>query len=500
MNSIAYDILLASMDEPYDAEVDALIRLAADEALALKPTPKVVKKDSAGRLLIWEKTTKTWIVVEEDLERARKALRLFNKDMTKALREGLMSLFGLKAGSQNPFWPEWKPITKKDIDAVVARGYPPPPAMSWNFELNPVPNKHPIATYFSLNGLKKYVTHVEQKAQRNDKKFTNFKLLEAVIPKIKAQYLRDMKRPTLDELRVRACVLYLLDIHGIRIGEERHLKKDTRGACTMQVEDVLKNTPTTTVLHYVGKAAKANKFAVEQKDFSHTVSELLKVKRNNLDDDVKTRLFIYRKSNGTWNRMMGRNVNGWMKSLGLGTAKDFRFYFGTMSMVDYLRKAPTPTSAKEAEKIIKQGYEYVAQLLVNTPDIARDAYVHPAVVEAWRHGFGFGTKVPGVESAPTEKPPKRRVEVTDVIVSKPPKRKVELDDEVVISKDSVKPTKRKINPSGIIRGSSLAVDTEEYNLLQDKEKEFFKIIREMEQIFRHLGLDPDKDFGDTVQT
>jgi DNA topoisomerase IB len=68
------------------------------------------------------------------------------------------------------------------------------------------------------------------------------------------------------------------------------------------------------------------------------------------------------------------------------TAKDFRTWHGTVKAAKELAEAgPQPTAAKR-KKVVAGAMREVADLLGNTPAVARASYVDPRVLERFEEG------------------------------------------------------------------------------------------------------------------
>jgi DNA topoisomerase-1 len=90
------------------------------------------------------------------------------------------------------------------------------------------------------------------------------------------------------------------------------------------------------------------------------------------------------------------------------TAKDFRTWHGTVRAAEELAAiGPLPTQAKR-KKAVSHAMKEVAELLGNTPTVARASYVDPRIVEAYQEG-----RV--VDAAPDAPPEKAEAEVLELL-------------------------------------------------------------------------------------
>ncbi len=68
------------------------------------------------------------------------------------------------------------------------------------------------------------------------------------------------------------------------------------------------------------------------------------------------------------------------------TAKDFRTWNGTVEAAVYLSRAEIPTGRKGREVVIRDAVKAVAEMLGNTPAVARDSYIDPRILDRYRDG------------------------------------------------------------------------------------------------------------------
>jgi DNA topoisomerase-1 len=81
------------------------------------------------------------------------------------------------------------------------------------------------------------------------------------------------------------------------------------------------------------------------------------------------------------------DVNAYLAAIAPGiTAKDFRTWAGTVLAYRALRAIGKGTTDREKQRNIAAAIRETADNLGNTPAVARQAYVHPAVVDAYLDG------------------------------------------------------------------------------------------------------------------
>jgi DNA topoisomerase-1 len=434
------------------AAIDELIVAAPKKVVEKDPNEQMARLDGS-ELFIKNPKTGKWVSVKKRLEEAKKALQVYNKDHTLALRLQLQEMHILKPGGKNPFWPEWKPATPEQINAPVSRGYKPIPALSWNVWINPDPNGQPVAKYRNFRGKEQQIDHKEQEQNRDHKKFSKLKEMMIKIPEIRAKYRANLAKKDFSEERVMAGAILLMDQLGMRPGADRHLGKGTQGAATMLVKSIKRLSSSEVEFSFVGKAAVAHERVVEDPLFAKLVYDLTKrVNRSGLPEELAGRLFIYKTKTGLWRRVMDRRINIWMKAQGLdGTGKDFRTFRGNKLFMEEASKHPRPKTMKEAEKAVNEIIKSVAKHLGNTPAVAKRSYINPAFIDAYLADFDFDSK-------PKVGPKKR----------------------VVRSNEKAK-----------LKAEAAASDSTE--MLSDEE--FIRKLELIEDQFAQVGIDPDDDLN-----
>jgi DNA topoisomerase I len=98
-------------------------------------------------------------------------------------------------------------------------------------------------------------------------------------------------------------------------------------------------------------------------------------------------LFQYVGDDGQPHDVASEHVNEYLGRIAPGvTAKDFRTWGGTVLAFRALRTLGRAASEREKQKNVVAAIRATASNLGNTPAVARSAYVHPAVVDAYLDG------------------------------------------------------------------------------------------------------------------
>jgi DNA topoisomerase-1 len=99
-------------------------------------------------------------------------------------------------------------------------------------------------------------------------------------------------------------------------------------------------------------------------------------------------LFQYVADDGDVRDVRSEDVNDYLRdAAGIEvTAKDFRTWAGTVAAYRALLGQDPPVNVRAAKRSVVAAMRETAERLGNTPAVARQAYVHPGVIEAYANG------------------------------------------------------------------------------------------------------------------
>jgi DNA topoisomerase-1 len=132
---------------------------------------------------------------------------------------------------------------------------------------------------------------------------------------------------------------------------------------------------------FKGKSGKQHAVELEDKRLARIVKQC--------QDIPGQELFQYLDEDGNRHAIGSNDVNDYIKEISGGdfTAKDFRTWNGTVLAMRYLRVCEAPTSTTAGKRFVSSAIKNVARELGNTPAVARRAYVHPVVLNAYLEGY-----------------------------------------------------------------------------------------------------------------
>lgn len=268
--------------------------------------------------------------------------------------------------------------TRKRIEALVI-----PPAWEevW---ICPTGNGHIQATGRDEGGRKQYLYHERWQAISNATKFDRMSLFGRLLPRIRQRVTRDLRRRKLDQRRVVAAVVRLIDRGYLRVGNERYTEAHgSRGVTTLE-QDNVSIEGVRVSLEFEGKSGKEREIELSDNAVARVVSQC-----EEIDSQF---LFCYRDTNrddDEYRPVDSGDVNAWLRDAAgeRVTAKDFRTWWGSVIALDAIApELADARSRKERERVVREAVKHTAGVLGNTVAVCRSSYIHPALLAAAESG------------------------------------------------------------------------------------------------------------------
>jgi DNA topoisomerase IB len=246
------------------------------------------------------------------------------------------------------------------------------------------PVGHLQATGTDAAGRKQYLYHPRWREQRDRLKFREMQDFAHKLPRLRRQVAADLAAgPELDRERVLACAVRLLDVGLFRIGGEEYAEQGGGlGLATIRREHVaLRNGAV--VFDYPAKSGVRRVHEIADPD-SREVVAALKRRRGGGEE-----LLAYKRGR-RWAQLRSEDVNDYIKEHlgGEFSAKDFRTWNGTVLAAVNLAVNQAQSATKTGRKrMINACVRDVAEVLGNTPAVARKAYIDPRVFDRYLSGW-----------------------------------------------------------------------------------------------------------------
>jgi DNA topoisomerase-1 len=249
------------------------------------------------------------------------------------------------------------------------------------------PQGHLQATGVDAAGRKQYLYHPVWREQRDRQKFSHMEDFAKALPRLRKRVLTTLRSgEDLDEARVLACAVRLLDVGLFRIGSEEYANEEGGIGLATVLKDNVNITGGEVVFDYLAKSGVRRVQAVQDPPVVEVV-QALKRRRSGGDQ-----LLAYRDGR-RWHRVRSEQISDYLKQL-VGdqyTAKDFRTWNATVLAAVSLAADGRDATSKRARKRAMDGaVKGVAEVLGNTPAVARRSYIDPRVFDRYLSGWTIG--------------------------------------------------------------------------------------------------------------
>lgn len=268
--------------------------------------------------------------------------------------------------------------------------------------ISPYGNGHIQATGIDAAGRKQYLYHPTWRRKRDEVKFDHVLGVARRLPGLRERVEQDLHGRGLRRDRVLATVARLLDMGMFRVGSDQYAAGDdpTFGVATLRPEHI-RARGGCVVLKFPAKGGIDQVRWIEDSELCRVLNNLRRRRRG------ADRLFGYWDGRA-WRDVRSDEVNDYLRDASGGemTAKDFRTWHATvLAAIELaaieLATVGTQRSATSRKKAVAAVMREVAELLGNTPAVARASYVDPRVVDLYHDG-SVAPVAPGMPRAQAE--------------------------------------------------------------------------------------------------
>ena len=262
------------------------------------------------------------------------------------------------------------------LDRIRAIAIPPAWTDVW---ICPYPNGHLQATGRDARGRKQYRYHARFRAGREDAKFERLIAFAKALPAIREQVDKDLARPGLPREKVVAAVVRLLELTLIRVGNDEYAKLNRSFGLTTLQDRHARIAGSAVTFRFRGKSGLQHEVGLRDRRLAGVVKRCRELPGQEL--------FQYVDEDGQPQDVASDDVNAYLAAVAPGfTAKEFRTWAGTVLAYRSLRALGRGSTDREKQKNVNAAIQATANNLGNTAAVARQAYIHPAVVDAYFDG------------------------------------------------------------------------------------------------------------------
>ena len=241
---------------------------------------------------------------------------------------------------------------------------------------------HLQATARDARGRKQYRYHAAWQHSRDVKKYRRLLRFGQRLPALRARLRRDRRLEGLPRDKVLAIMTAVMMATSIRIGNAEYARANhSYGLTTLRARHVTFGRDGTATLRFPGKSGQKREAVLTDRRLVRMVRRCSRL--------PGTALFQYDEE-GVHRRATAAQLNEYLRDV-LGerfSAKDFRTWAGTLTVIACLARTPLPTrgGARAKRAAVRQAIVAAAEELGNTPVVARKSYVCPQVVTGWQSG------------------------------------------------------------------------------------------------------------------
>ncbi|GHJ55366.1 hypothetical protein Nm8I071_46730 [Nonomuraea sp. TT08I-71] len=248
--------------------------------------------------------------------------------------------------------------------------------------ISPYPNGHIQATGIDAAGRKQYLYHPKWREKRDEAKFDHVLEVAHRLPVLRDRVAHDLALRGLRRERILATVARLLDMGTFRVGSDQYATGEdaTFGVSTLRPEHA-RSRGGCVVFEFPAKGGIEQVRRIEDPELCRVLTNLRRRRRS------EERLFGYWDGR-TWRDVRSDEVNDYLRDASGGemTAKDFRTWHATVLAATELATAGQQRSTTARRRAVAAVMRSVAELLGNTPTVARTSYVDPRVVDLYHDG------------------------------------------------------------------------------------------------------------------
>lgn len=255
-----------------------------------------------------------------------------------------------------------------------------PPAWT-DVWIAPYANGHIQATGLDAIGRRQYIYHPTWRQQKDRLKFDRALALAESLPGARRQVTIDLRQDGMPRSRVLAAGFRMLDTGSLRIGSERYAEANgSIGLTTLRCAHATVHGDTVE-LRFPAKSGQAWESDIRDEDLA-TVIRVLKRR------GPTALLLSFQSGENQHRAVTAEELNDYVRERTGGefTAKDFRTLHGTIAAaISLARHGPEPRRTRRA-RAVTQAMRDAADVLGNTPAIAKSSYVDPRIIDEYSHG------------------------------------------------------------------------------------------------------------------
>lgn len=274
--------------------------------------------------------------------------------------------------------PKGRPVNDpKTLERIQKLVIPPAWTQVW---IAPKKNAHLQATGIDQAGRKQYRYHDDWCKSRNETKY--FRLLEfgSKLPEFRRNIAKDLRRKTLDERKVLAISVHMMQKTLIRIGNESYRQLYGSYGLTTLKDKHVKISGSSLLLCFRGKKGVFQEIKLTDRNLARLVKKCR--------DIPGQELFQFYRPGGERKAIDSGLINNYIREISCCdfTAKDFRTWSGTLEMLRELARRDYPDTENGKKRVFNEALDAVSKKLGNSRAVCKKSYVFPSLADAYENG------------------------------------------------------------------------------------------------------------------
>lgn len=265
---------------------------------------------------------------------------------------------------------------KSQIERIKKLVIPPAWENVWICALE---NGHLQATGLDAKNRKQYRYHPVWNALRNHTKFYRMLQFGQVLPTIRLQLEKGLSLPGLQQRKVLAAVVSLMERTNIRVGNNIYEKLYGSFGLTTLKDKHVNISGTKVKFAFRGKKGIMHDIDLKHKKLAKIVQACKEIPGKEL--------FQYYDENNNRQCIDSGMVNNYIKEISGDdfTAKDFRTWAGTVNAFLAFKELGMAENDTDTKKKIVEALDKVAKHLGNTRTVCKKYYVHPQIINLYEN-------------------------------------------------------------------------------------------------------------------
>ena len=241
-------------------------------------------------------------------------------------------------------------------------------------------NGHLQATGLDTKGRKQYKYHPNWNALRNDTKFYRLHDFGKALPDMRLQLEKDLGGKELNQRKVLAAIVSLLERTNIRIGNSFYEKAYGSFGLTTLKDRHVTFKGDKAIFSFNGKKGVAHHITLKSKKLAAIVKKCR--------DIPGKELFQFYDEDDSHHSVDSGSVNDYIREISHAdfTAKDFRTWAGTVQAFLALKSIGCCETETETKRKIVEALDIVSEHLGNTRTVCKKYYVHPLILSLYESG------------------------------------------------------------------------------------------------------------------